>query len=109
MATTEETCPSYIGSRLILLTPSDPSAQLAVGVPYSVKVDTSPADSVGGPRPPYMVTIGCPSAADSRMIPVRLVAPVSVTVTPKEKGRHIVSVKELFGARLWGSITLDVE
>jgi hypothetical protein len=114
MATLDEIAPTYVATRRLRLTLSDPQATPRAfdSVDIDVSIDTAAdADGVaraGGLSPPIVVTVKAPSAAHFERHVFYRTAPAQISFTPREGGEHLVSVRELAHNRFFGSLVVSV-
>ena len=102
-----ELCPMYVGSQAIGLSLSDPTLPRRAFSPIDIAVSYAGAGDAGVRLPLEAIVTG-PSASSYRHWYYRLSAPTLITWSPQEGGDHLVLLREMGGARLYGTITVDV-
>ena len=108
MAIPEQVCPDEIGQKLIRVTVADPDAPVRAHQPITLLIDYSKCDPAGVVLPlTIQVSSGASSPSYRREV-FRRAPPPSFTFTPREGGKHLVRVGEVYHNRWWGSLSLDV-
>lgn len=103
----DEVCASDVGEPLIGVSLADPDARLVAHTPIDLTIDYGRLTT--GVVLPLVITISSGRSAQSfRRILFSRVAPEAFTFTPREGGRHLVRVAELYHQRWWGYLYLEI-
>lgn len=96
-------------TRRIVLGLRDPAIVPRVFGHIDITVDYSKATPNGGIVLPLevIITPPTPSLAERRVL--RRFAPPMVVILPREPGGHLITIREMFHNKFWGSIRVDVK
>jgi hypothetical protein len=103
----DEICPPYVKARRLTLeltaAKTNPTAHksLLVNVTYD---QTSPQ----GVMVPLVMVVQGPSQRSYQERVFRGRPPTQLVVTPREGGKHLVSLRELYHNRWWGAVEFEV-
>lgn len=103
----EEISPSTIRERKLSLT-LEPDANPAANQSLLLNVDYSDASPEGVVLPLILEVQGPTRASYVRRV-FRRTPPSSIVITPKEGGRHLVTLREAAHNRWWGSIQFEAQ
>jgi hypothetical protein len=108
MSSIDQIIPRDAHERLIGVSLADPNARLVAGVPISFALDFDRFVERGGVVLPLLVTFGAPTPKGIRFQLLERFAPSFLAYTPRARGRHVVSIREIYGHHHWGSLSFDV-
>lgn len=103
----DELSPVYVRAEAFKLTPVDPNTPARAFRGYDILVDYT-AGNPEGVRLPLVLTVNGPSEASFHRHVYQRVAPSTITFTPKEGGKHTVTLQEVGHNRWYGSYEVDV-
>jgi hypothetical protein len=104
----DEVCRADVGEQFITLSLTDPDAPLIAHQPIALQISYELA-LPSGVALPLVATVSSGRSLPSYQRRVfRRVAPAEFTFTPREGGRHLVRISEVYHQRWWGFIYLDV-
>jgi hypothetical protein len=103
----DEISPRYYGEDRLRLTLSSPNQVLRAFHPVIVVVDYAKA-LPEGIELPLEFTVTAPSEVNSTRMVFRRFAPDELAFTPREGGRHLVRLAELWHDMYWGKLELEI-
>jgi hypothetical protein len=104
----DEICPAYVGENRITITLAAEQNPRAFS-PVRLLLDFSKCEEEGGIVPPLEVYVGAPSPAQCEARTISSTSPpTEISFVPKQGGPHIVTVREVFHNRWWGSVVVQV-
>lgn len=103
----DQIAPSYIGARRITLALADPREPLRANKPVAITVSYVAAAPEGISLPLELIC-SPPTLELAQRFTFRRFLPAELTITPRETGRHIITLREIFHNRWGGSLALDV-
>jgi len=104
----EELAAPWVGAEALGLSLVDPLTPKRAYVAIDIAVDYSGASDEGVTLPLEQLTVG-PSARSFRRHVYRRQVPNIITTTPVQGGRHIVTLTQVGGDKLFGKLIIEVE
>lgn len=104
----DELSAHWVGAEALKLSLVDPLSPLRANVPIDLAVDYSGAGEEGVTLPLEQLVVG-PSPESFRRHVHRRQTPSIITFTPPQGGRHIVTLRQIGGDKLFGKLAVEVE
>lgn len=104
----DELSAAWVGAEALKLSLVDPLSPKRANVAIDLEVDYSGAGEEGVTLPLEQLAVG-PSPASFRRHVHRRQQPSIITFTPPQGGRHIVTLRQVYGDKLFGKLAVEVE
>jgi hypothetical protein len=104
----DELSAPWVGSEALALSLVDPLSPKRAKVAIDISVDYTGASDEGVTLPLEQLAVG-PSPDSFRRHVHRRQIPSIITFTPPQGGRHIVTLRQVGGDKLFGKLTIEVE